>query len=199
MRFEDLCPYNTYLRDNISFHHSEALAVQQIQSGNRFLWLVAGVAVGLAVSWLWPQEPMHAGTSDRDEKFAMLTVPVKDVQFAGVRDHLEAVFVLDFLTGQLKGAVLGKTGKFTHFYYRNVAADFQVNPSATPHYAFVQGTAQLPSKGRATMATGVIYIGELTSGKIAAYGFPYNDTSRPVGPIAMAPMHTFAFREALGN
>ncbi|MCA9068933.1 MAG: hypothetical protein KDA84_08425, partial [Planctomycetaceae bacterium] len=168
------------------------------QSGNRFLWLIAGLAVGLGISWFWPQEPMHAGTSDRDEKFAMLTVPVKDVQFAGVRDHLEAVFVLDFLTGQLKGAVLGKTGKFTHFYFRNVAADFQVNPAATPHYAFVQGTAQLPSTRQNTMATGVIYVGELSSGKIGAYGFTYNDTNRPVGPIALAPMHTFAFREA-GN
>ena len=108
---------------------------------------------------------MHAGTSDRDDKFGMLTLPVKDLQLAGVRDHLEGVFVLDFLTGQIKGAVLGRGGKFTHYYFRNVAADFQVDPSATPHFAFVQGVAQLPGQGRATPATGVLYIGELTSGK----------------------------------
>jgi hypothetical protein len=160
---------------------------------------MAGVAAGLAVSWFWPQEPMHAGTSDRDDKFAMLTVPVKDVTFGGVRDHLEGVFVLDFLTGQLKGAVVGKAGKFSHFYYRNLAADFQVDPSATPHYSIVQGNAQLPSQGRLTMATGVIYVGELTSGKVAAYGFAYNDTARPVGPLPLAPLDTFAFREAVGN
>ena len=142
---------------------------------------------------------MHAGTADRAEKFAMLTVPVKDVQFAGVRDHLEGVFVLDFLTGQLKGAVLGKTGRFTHAYFRNIAADFQVDPAATPHYAIVQGNAQLPSQGRATMATGVIYVAELTSGRVAAYGFVYNDTNRPVGPIALARLDNFAFREAAAN
>jgi hypothetical protein len=160
---------------------------------------MAGVAVGLAASWFSPQEPMHAGTADRDDKFAMLTVPVKDVTFGGVRDHLEGIFVLDFLTGQMKGAVLGKTGTFSHFYFRNIAADFQVDPSATPHYAFVQGNAQLPSQGRFTMATGVLYVGELTSGKVAAYGFVFNDVNRPVGPIAIAPLDTFPFREAVAN
>jgi hypothetical protein len=173
--------------------------VSSLQSGNRYLWLMAGVGLGLAMSWFFPQEPMHAGTSDRDEKFAMLTVPVKDVTFGGVRDHLEGVFVLDFLTGQLKGAVLGKGGKFTHSYFRNVAADFQVDPAANPHYAIVQGNAQLPSQGRFTMATGVVYVGEMTSGKVAAYGFIYNDTTRPVGPIALTPLDTFPFREAAGN
>ena len=173
--------------------------MRSLQSGNRYLWLLTGVAIGLAMSWFWPQEPMHAGTSDRDDKFALLTVPVKDVQFAGVRDHLEGVFVLDFLTGQLKGAVIGKGGRFTHTYFRNVAADFQVDPAAAPHYAIVQGNAQLPSQGRFTMATGVVYIAELASGKVAAYGFVYNDTARPFGPIAMAPLDTFSFREAVGN
>lgn len=166
-----------------------------MQSGNRYLWLMAGVVFGLAVSWFWPQEPIHASSSDRDEKFAMLTVPVKDVQFAGVRDHLEGVFVLDFLTGQLKGAVLGKVGRFTHFYMRNIAADFQVNPSVTQHYAIVQGNAQLPSTGRSTMATGVIYIAELNSGQVVAYGFVFNDTNRAVGPIIMRRLDNFAFRE----
>jgi len=80
--------------------------VNDMKTGQRYLWLMAGVMIGLAVSWFWPQEPLHAGSSDRDDKFAMLTVPVKDVQLAGVRDHLEGVFVLDFLTGKLRGAVL---------------------------------------------------------------------------------------------
>lgn len=163
------------------------------------MWLMAGAVLGLAASWFFPQEPLHASSSDRDEKFAMLTVPVKDVQFAGVRDHLEGVFVLDFLTGQLKGAVLTKTGRFTHFYMRNIAADFQLDPAATPHYAIVQGNAQLPSQGRLTMATGVIYVAELTTGRVAAYGFPYNETNRAVGPIALAPLDKFQFREAVGN
>ncbi len=184
---------------HVSHTQLEGFIVSQGNSGNRYLWLMAGVAVGLAVSWFWPTEPMQASVGDRDDKFAMLTVPVKDIQFGGVRDHLEGVFVLDFLTGQLKGAVLGKTGKFTHYYFRNIAADFQVDPASTPHYAIVTGTAQLPSQGKFTMASGVLYIGELTSGKVAAYGFVYNDTNRAVGPIPLAPMHTFSFREALGN
>lgn len=174
--------------------------MSQLQSGNRYLWLMAGVVLGMAATWFFPQEPLHASSSDRDEKFAMLTVPVKDVQFAGVRDHLEGVFVLDFLTGQLKGAVLTKTGKFTHFYQRNIGADFQIDPSATPHYAIVQGNAQLPSQGRFTMATGVIYVAELTTGRVKAYGFPFNETNRAgVGPIQLGQLHEFQFREAVGG
>ena len=173
--------------------------MSQLQSGNRYLWLMAGAVLGLAASWFFPQEPLHASSSDRDEKFAMLTVPVKDLQFGGVRDHLEGVFVLDFLTGQLKGAVLTKTGRFTHFYVRNIAADFQVNPDATPHYAIVTGNAQLPSQGRSTWATGVIYVAELTTGRVAAYGFPFNEANRAVPAVALAPLDRFQFREALGN
>jgi hypothetical protein len=74
---------------------------QETRSANRLLWLCAGVGLGLCVSWIWPHEPAQAVTADRDENFALITVPVKDVAFAGVKDQLDGVFVLDFLTGQL--------------------------------------------------------------------------------------------------
>lgn len=159
---------------------------------NRMVWLVLGVVAGLCIAYFWPHEPALAVTSDRNDKFAMVT---SEVSFAG---SVEGVFVLDFLTGKLQGAVLNnKLGKFTHAYYRSLAADFGVDPSVEPKYAIVTGRAQLPSQGRATMATGVVYVGELSSGKVVAYGFPYNESNRPVPPVPLQPLDVFQFREPL--
>ena len=158
---------------------------------SRMLWLVTGVLAGLCISFFWPHEPVRATTGDRDDKFAMLTVPV-GLAISGA--EVEGVFVLDFLTGTLAGGVLNKSGAFTASYGRNLAADFNVDPEAQPHYAFVSGLANIPSQGRVTMATGVVYVGELTSGKVIAYGFPYNETPRPVPTVQLAPLDQFQFR-----
>lgn len=159
------------------------------------MWLAAGVTFGLALSWMWPHQPAGAGVVDRDAKFGMITVPVKDVQFGGVRDNLEGVFVLDFLTGQITGGVLSsKTGTFLHGYAYNVAADFQIDPNKQPNYAIVTGNTGLVSRGRVTMATGVIYVGELNSGLVIAYGFPYNDTNRPVA-LSLVKVDKFQWRQ----
>lgn len=165
---------------------------------NRLPWLIAGLGLGLCVSWMWPHEPMHAATVDRDEKFAMITVPVKDVQFAGVKDSLDGIFVLDFLTGQLRGAVLDpRSGQFSTAYLRSVASDFQVDPNATARYAVTTGVANLPNQGRVQMSSGVIYVGELNSGMVMAYGFPYSDNQRSATPIPMIPLNQgFVFRAA---
>lgn len=173
-------------------------APKQTSANPRALWLLAGLVAGLALSWVWPHEPMHAATGDRDSKYALVTCPVKDVEFGGVKDSLEGVFVLDFLTGQLKGAVLNSTtGKFTHAYSQNVALDLQVDPNGTPKYTIAAGMARLPNLRGVTMSQGVIYIGEMNSGKVVAYGFPYAESNRPVGPFNMVRLDFFQFREVI--
>jgi hypothetical protein len=120
------------------------------------------------------------------------------VSFAGVKDSLEGVFVLDFLTGQIKGAVLNnRTGTFTHAYGRNVALDFQVDPNATARYTISTGLAMLPVQGRVTMAAGVIYVAEMSSGKLAAYGFPYSDGGVTPGVVPLKPLDVFQFRDVV--
>ena len=69
------------------------------ESNGRMAWLLAGVLAGLGIAFVWPHEQGLATTADRGDKFAMLTVPVQLGQS-------EAVFVLDQLTGQVRGAVL---------------------------------------------------------------------------------------------
>ncbi len=164
-------------------------------SEQRWVWLVAGLVGGLCVSYFWPHEPAHATTNDRSAKFGIMTCPVQP-GLAGVSPELEGVFVLDYLTGRLSGAVLSpKNGKFMHAYYRNVAADFQVNPNTEAVYAMVAGRNQMLAKGGVPLATGVVYVAELSSGKVGAYAFPYAESRGPVAPIQMEPADVFSFRQ----
>lgn len=163
---------------------------------SRIAWLAVGVVAGLCLSYFWPHEPALAVTNDRNSKFGMGTVAVKDLTIAGVRDTLDAVFVLDYLTGTLKGAVMNRSsGQFTNFYGRSLAQDFNVRGKSEPHYAFVSGNVGLPSGGGTTMATGVLYVGELSSGRVIAYGFPFRETNSPLPPMNLRPMDSFQFRE----
>lgn len=160
-------------------------------SDSRMVWLVVGLIAGLCISYFWPHEPALAVTGDRNDKFALVT---STTNVGGP----EAVFVLDFLTGRLQGVALNqRTGKFSQSYYRNVAADFQVDPSSEPNYAIVSGTANLPSQGTATRATSVIYVAEMSSGKVAGYSFPYSTSNRTTRGVQMQPLDYFQFRQAM--
>lgn len=178
--------------------------MDKTRSKTTLLMLSAGIAFGLAVAWFWPHEPALAIATDRDTKFVLATVPVTAGVSGGVAGipgpssmPLEAIFVLDLLTGRLQGTVINnRSRKFQHAYYRNVAADFQVDPQAEPHYAIVGGTAQMTAGRGVTPASGVIYVGELTSGRIICYSFPYAESNRPVPPIELTPLDIFQFREA---
>ena len=55
---------------------------------------------GLVLSGLWPQTPLHATATDRSDTFAIAT--------GAVDDDTEAVYFLDFLTGDLRAVVLGR-------------------------------------------------------------------------------------------
>jgi hypothetical protein len=158
-----------------------------------------GIVAGLGVAAFWPHEPIRAAATDRDtkdSKFVLTTVSVKDVTIAGVRDSLEGVFVLDILTGKLQGAVLnGKFGKFTNFYAKDVAADFQLDPQQEARYAIVSGNSQLAGGRGETPATGVIYVGELNTGKVIAYGFTFREVNRPVPALPLVVLDQFQFRE----
>ena len=165
--------------------------MQPNSNERHLLWMGMGLMAGLCLAYCWPHEVAHAVAADRDDRFAMVTV---DVGFG----NPEAIFVLDFLTGRLQGAMLNQqTGSFTNLWARNIAADFQVqaDAAAKAKYVFVPGQAALNNKGGATTAVGVLYIGELTSGKVGAYRFQFK-TSRTVLPVQpLEPFAYFPFRE----
>lgn len=147
------------------------------------LWLVVGVLAGLLIANVWPHETVIAGTTDRNEKFALVTVPAAPL--------LDSVFVLDFLTGNLVGATMDPTlGKFKLIYGRNIVRDFRLGPRIRPVYGIATGNMPLENN---SSAQGVIYISELTSGKVAAYTYATNFAGAGAGPLVLLDM--FGFRE----
>lgn len=163
-------------------------------SDNRMFWLALGFVAGLGLSYLWPHEPLQAGTVDSNDQFAMVT------SRSGLGGG-EAVFVLDFLTGRLVGAAISaQTGQFTQFYMYNVSADFGIDPETKPRYAITSGDAELPRRGREQFGASLIYVAELKSGGVVAYGFPYQITNRPNQQVMpMLRIGTFSFRDAAAS
>jgi hypothetical protein len=138
---------------------------QHDRSGRRALWLAIGVLGGLAASAIWPQAPLHAVATDRYENFAIATGPLDG--------DVEAVYIFDFLTGDLMGAALStQTYRFNAYYRRNILDDLGIDQSTNPRYLMVTGMAELRRGGgqRARPGLSVIYIAELTTGQIAVYG-----------------------------
>src|SRR5262245_18128201 len=114
-------------------------------SNPRMAWLIAALLAIPGAASFWPHEPVYASTADRDQQFLIITVPV-GAAAAGINDPIEGVFILDFLTGRLQGAVLNRqTGKYASRYQRELSRDFGVDPAAQPHYAVASGYSQLPN------------------------------------------------------
>ena len=91
--------------------------MQPNSNERRLVWMGMGLMAGLCLAYCWPHEVAHAVAADRDDRFAMATV---ETGFG----NPEAIFVLDFLTGRLQGAMLNQqTATFTNFWARNIAAD----------------------------------------------------------------------------
>ena len=155
----------------------------------------AGAFVMGAAMTLWPQPAMKAAVANGNDKFTMVTVPLDETR------ELEAVFVLNHLTGVLTGAAIyPQSGKFGYSFLHNVAADFQASSKTPdPKYAIVTGPVSLRSTGGAQPALGVIYVGELSSGGVIAYGFQ-RPNSRNVGTILnLVKLDYFKFAESVGQ
>ena len=162
----------------------------------RLVWMGLGLVAGLCIAYCWPHETAQAVATDRDDRFAICTVETQ-TSFG----QPEAVFVLDFLTGRLTGAMLNQQSfAFTNFWFRNIAADFQLKAAAAAKakYVIIPGNAYITNPGGgATLSTGVIYIGEMTSGKVIAYSFAIRNSATPTPVQGLETMAFFPFREAM--
>ena len=130
---------------------------------SRPAWLVAGavlgLVVGLNISGFWPSVPLHATATQGLDKFAIAT--------GLVDDSVEAIYFLDFLTGDLRAAVINpKTGKFNAYFTRNIATDFGAVGQGA-RYLVVTGFADMP-RGRANFqyAKSIVYVAEAGSGHV---------------------------------
>jgi len=150
---------------------------------------VAMLVVGLTLGGLWPQTPLHATTTDRGESFAIAT---------GMVDaDVEAVYFLDFLTGDLSAAVLSPlAGKFNAFYTYNVSSDLGVEPGKAPKYLMATGVASMRRSAKtAKLGAAVVYVAETNSGRVAAYALPWDASMANAGKGIMAKMVPLDMRQ----
>ena len=138
--------------------------------------LGAGLVMGILVAGCWPNVPVHAVATDRTDGFAVAT---------GYCDEsVEAIYFLDFLTGDLSAAVVSKqNGRFNAFYTHNVAADLGINPAKPPRFLLTTGTVDLRHSGGKTtsLSKSLVYVAELQSGKVGAYAIPWSSSAWNAG------------------
>jgi hypothetical protein len=141
----------------------------------KLVWLVAGILIGLFCGGFLgglTHSPLHAVATDRQDNFAIATVPLNEDQ--------EAVVFLDFLTGDLKATVFNvvRTPVPTVgvIYTKNILQDLGVDATKNPKFLMVSGRLQLRPQGQMIYSGSVIYVAEVNSGKVGVYAMPYNNT-----------------------
>jgi hypothetical protein len=105
--------------------------------------------------------------TDRVDSFAIAT--------GALDNEVEAVYFLDFLTGELRAMVLGKQGKWNGLFTANAANDLKVDVQKNPKFMLVTGIATLRRAGGSQLqpSAATCYVAELTTGKVAAYVCPW--------------------------
>jgi hypothetical protein len=154
--------------------------------------LVVGLIVGLNLEGLWPSMPLHASATHGIDKFAIAT---------GLVDgSVEALYFLDFLTGDLRAAVINpKTGKFNAFFTRNIAADFG-GAGRNSGYLLITGSVNMPRGANSFQyAQSIVYVAEASTGAVAAYTIPWNSSLQAAGKTQSGefrPLDVQQFRTA---
>jgi hypothetical protein len=132
--------------------------------------LAVGLVLGLVLSGWWPTTPLHATASMGADNFVIATGPIDD--------GVEAIYFLDFLTGDLRAAVLNQRSPgFSAFFEYNITKDFNVGGGANPKYLMVTGVANIPrGQGNTQLAQSAVYVTEANTGQLVAYMLPWNSS-----------------------
>jgi hypothetical protein len=148
--------------------------------------------MGLVLGGYWPQAPLHGSATAQTEKFAIAT--------GSIDETAEGIFFLDYLTGDLKCAVISPlTGKFLSFFSTSVIRDLDVDAAKNPKFLMVTGNVDFRRiAGGPQWGQTVCYVAEVNSGKVVAYGVPWakqrqNATDQIVA--SLLPLDAFKFRD----
>jgi hypothetical protein len=141
-----------------------------------------GVVAGLLLGGAWPHTPLHATATDRVDSFAMAS--------GQVDEDVEAVYFLDFYTGDLNAVVMGKqSGHFTGYFKANVTADLGIDNAKSPRYMMITGNVDLRRAGsRMQYSKAVVYVAEVTTGKVAVYAIPWSSALSQGGQGGVQPL-----------
>lgn len=137
--------------------------------------MVIGLILGLAVRDIWPPVPLHATATQGQENYAIAT--------GLVDSQVEAIYFLDFLTGNLQAAVINpKTGRFNALFRYNITADFAQGGSKNPKYLMVTGLADMPrGSSKFQFARSIVYVSDASTGQTAAYTIPWSQSAHVAG------------------
>lgn len=145
---------------------------------NHSALLIVGVALGAVLTAGW------YGVTAPSRAFATATHGADNFAIATglIDDGIEALYFLDFLTGDLRAAIVSRrNGEFTGFFQYNVMADFN-QVADTPRFLMVTGAADIPrGRGATQIGKSLIYVAEATSGQVFAYALPFNSTLNAAG------------------
>ena len=169
------------------------------------LGVLVGAVVGLAVGGRWLDTPIHAMGTDRADNFIIAT--------GAVDADVEAVYVLDGLSGVLKAGVLsGQTKTFQALYEVNVQAGLtalveylnkgirtantasrrgatpprpEIQVPQNPHFMMVTGITDIRrgQVGRISPGQAVIYVAETTTGIVMVYALPWDKSAHSANQI----------------
>lgn len=166
-----------------------------------------GLVVGLVLGGLWPRSPLHAVATDRTDNLVITTVPVDE--------SVEAIFVLDGLTGTLRGGVPSYRAKgvFQATWERNVNADLlgyikefnaglqkaaarrggaprpEIQVPQSPKYMMTSGLIDIRGVTASTRpGRSILYVVEATSGVVLAYVVPWSAAAHSAGTVFQAPL-----------
>lgn len=155
---------------------SRRRAVAPVTGG---LLVAGGVLLGVVLGRAFVPSRVQAITSLADDSFAVCTVPLGGL--------VEALFMLDFETGELSGGVLSPaTGKFAGAYKHNVLQDLGFKAGQAiknPRFLLVSGVAELQTGGPAQFAPAVLYVTDSATGNTVAYGIPFNPQQAAAAPF----------------
>lgn len=179
----------------------------------RYRWWVGlgtGLLLGLIFGGLWPDSPLHATATDRVQNFAIAS--------GFVDDESEAIYVLDFLTGKLRAAVVSNRlpGGFQARYEADINADLtgvittmnagagtkhnrghvgaEIQLPQTPSYLMVTGMADLKrgSSSRERPSRSLIYVYETNTGVMLVYAIPWSMEAHAANQPSGGPLILWA-------
>ena len=150
----------------------------------RLLWLVAGLALGVAGAWLVLSGARPAEASnDRYEDYILCTGPVA----IAPRAPTDGIWLLDYRAGKLLGTVIDRMqGKIIGWAEVDLVKEFGIRPKQNVHFLMTTGTI---AQGQAAL-----YVAETATGKVGVYTMGPRPDARP--GIAIRRHDLVLFRQA---
>jgi hypothetical protein len=149
------------------------------------LFLVLGVAVGLAGGWLlFGQIRSAQAANDRYQDYIITTGPAS-VGLVG--PDLDGVWLLDYRAGKLLGTVVNRvSGKISGFAEVDLVKEFGIPPRTDCHFMMTTGVI---TRGQAAL-----YIVEVNSGRFGVYTMVPGEHAALAGGIQIRRHDMVAFR-----